>query len=273
VTAAPLPPLLFAYIYDAVRTPRGKRQVRRRLHEVTPIHLATTALKAVRDRNNLDTALVDDVVLGCVGPVGEQGANIARVAALNAGSRRRGRRADQPLLRLGPRGLQHRRGQGHGRPEPTDDRRRRGKHEPRAHGLGGGAWPTDPAVAFPTYFVPQGISADLIATLYGYSREDVDAYAVESQKRAAQAWAEGRFARSIVPVREVNGLTVLDRDEHMRPDTTPQSLAKLKPRSPSWASSFGFDAVALQRYPEWSASSTCTTPAIRRASSTAPPPC
>jgi len=117
-------------------------------------------------------------------------------------------------------------------------------------GTGGGAWPADPAVALPTYFVPQGISADLIASLYGHSRADVDAYALESQRRAAAAWAEGRFARSIVPVRDVNGLVVLDRDEHMRPETTIESLSKLEPSFRIQGERAGFDAVALQRYPQ-----------------------
>jgi len=117
-------------------------------------------------------------------------------------------------------------------------------------GTGGGAWPADPAVALPTYFVPQGISADLIATLYGYSRADVDAYALESQRRAAVAWQEGRFAKSIMPVRDVNGLVVLDRDEHMRPETTIESLAKLEPAFKLQGERAGFDAVAQQRYPQ-----------------------
>jgi acetyl-CoA C-acetyltransferase len=151
--------------------------------------MATQVLQALRDRNNLDTSKVDDVVLGCVTPVGEQGADIARIAVLNADYARDGRRrAGRPLLRLGPGGLQHGRRQGHVRRGRHGDRRRRRKHEPRADGLDGGAWAIDPQIAMKTYFVPQGIGADLIATKYGFSRDDVDAYAVEQPARAAQAW-------------------------------------------------------------------------------------
>src|SRR5256714_44830 len=117
-------------------------------------------------------------------------------------------------------------------------------------GASGGAWSVDPAIALPSYFRPQGISADLIATRYGFSRDDVDAYAVESQKRAAQAWEEGRFARSVVPVKDVNGITILAKDEHMRPSTTMQSLASLNPAFVQMGQMGGFDAVAVQRYPE-----------------------
>jgi len=240
-----------AFIYDAVRTPRGKGRASGALHGITPMRLAVTALQALRDRNGLDTSHVDDVVLGCVEPVGEQGANVARVAALTAGYAETAPgvqinrycasgleacniaaakvMSGQSLLAVG------------------------GGVESMSRvpmGAGGGAWPADPAVALPTYFVPQGISADLIATLYGHSREDVDRYAVESQRRAGVAWTEGRFARSVVPVRDVNGLPVLERDEHMRPDTTAASLAKLEPAFKLQGERFGFDAVALQRYPE-----------------------
>ncbi|MBI5270352.1 MAG: acetyl-CoA C-acetyltransferase [Burkholderiales bacterium] len=240
-----------AFIYDAVRTPRGKGRASGALHGTTPIHLAVTALQALRDRNRLDTARVDDVILGCVEPVGEQGANIARVAALVAGY-------DQfapgvQINRYCASGLEAcnmatakvMSGQS---PLAVGGGVESMSRVPM--GTGGGAWPADPAVALPTYFVPQGISADLIATLYGYSRADVDAYALESQRRAAVAWQEGRFAKSIMPVRDVNGLVVLDRDEHMRPETTIESLAKLEPAFKLQGERAGFDAVALQRYPQ-----------------------
>src|SRR6266478_5359460 len=170
-----------AFIYDAVRTPRGKGRKDGSLHEVTPVRLAVTALQAIRDRNKLNTHLVDDVVMG------------------------------------------------------SD----------------GGAWPTDPAVAMPMYFVPQGISADLLATKYGISRDDVDAYAVESQKRAKAAWDAGYFKKSIVPVKDQNGVELLNHDELMRPQTTMQTLAALEPSFKMQGEAMpGFDAVAQQRYPE-----------------------
>jgi len=240
-----------AFIYDAVRTPRGKGRASGALHGSTPIHLAVTALQALRDRNRLDTAQVDDVILGCVEPVGEQGANIARVAALVAGYDESA--PGVQINRYCASGLEAcnmatakvMSGQS---PLAVGGGVESMSRVPM--GTGGGAWPADPAVALPTYFVPQGISADLIATLYGYTRADVDAYALESQRRAAAAWQEGRFAKSIVPVRDVNGLVVLDRDEHMRPETTIESLAKLEPAFKLQGERAGFDAVALQRYPQ-----------------------
>ena len=240
-----------AFIYDAVRTPRGKGRASGALHGSTPIHLAVTALQALRDRNRLDTAQVDDVILGCVEPVGEQGANIARVAALVAGYDESA--PGVQINRYCASGLEAcnmatakvMSGQS---PLAVGGGVESMSRVPM--GTGGGAWPADPAVALPTYFVPQGISADLIATLYGYTRADVDAYALESQRRAAAAWQEGRFAKSIVPVRDVNGLVVLDRDEHMRPETTIESLTKLEPSFKLQGERAGFDAVALQRYPQ-----------------------
>ena len=240
-----------AFIYDAVRTPRGKGRASGALHGSTPIHLAVTALQALRDRNRLDTAQVDDVILGCVEPVGEQGANIARVAALVAGYDESApgvqinRYCASGLEACNMAAAKVMSGQS---PLAVGGGVESMSRVPM--GTGGGAWPADPAVALPTYFVPQGISADLIASLYGHSRADVDAYALESQRRAAAAWAEGRFARSIVPVRDVNGLVVLDRDEHMRPETTIESLAKLEPAFKLQGERAGFDAVALQRYPQ-----------------------
>jgi len=240
-----------AFIYDAVRTPRGKGRASGALHGSTPIHLAVTALQALRDRNRLDTAQVDDVILGCVEPVGEQGANIARVAALVAGYDESApgvqinRYCASGLEACNMAAAKVMSGQS---PLAVGGGVESMSRVPM--GTGGGAWPADPAVALPTYFVPQGISADLIATLYGYTRADVDAYALESQRRAAAAWQEGRFAKSIVPVRDVNGLVVLDRDEHMRPETTIESLTKLEPSFKLQGERAGFDAVALQRYPQ-----------------------
>ena len=240
-----------AFIYDAVRTPRGRGKQDGSLHEVSTLGLATTALKAIRDRNTLDTHPIDDVVMGCVDPVGEAGGDIARAAALTAGY------GDHvpgiQINRFCASGLdavnfaaaqvmagQHAMTIGGG----VESMSRVGI------GASGGAWPVDPAIAIPAYFMPQGVSADLIATKYGFSRDDVDGYAVESQKRAAKSWSEGRFAKSIVPVKDVNGLTILDRDEHMRPSTDMQSLASLKPSFVMMAEQGGFGAVALQAHPE-----------------------
>ena len=240
-----------AFIYDHVRTPRGRGKADGALHEVTALNLATQALAAVRERNKLDPALVDDVVLGCVDPVGEAGGDIARVAALTAGYGN-GVPGVQ-INRFCASGLdavnfaaaeimsgQHHMTIGGG----VESMSRVGI------GAAGGAWPMDPAIALKSYFMPQGISADLIATKYGFSRDDVDAYAVESQKRAATAWNEGRFARSVVSVKDVNGLTILAKDEHMRPGTTMQSLAQLNPSFVQLGEMGGFDAVAVQAHPE-----------------------
>jgi len=240
-----------AFIYDHVRTPRGRGKADGALHEVTALNLATQALAAVRERNKLDPALVDDVVLGCVDPVGEAGGDIARVAALTAGYGN-GVPGVQ-INRFCASGLdavnfaaaeimsgQHHMTIGGG----VESMSRVGI------GAAGGAWPMDPAIALKSYFMPQGISADLIATKYGFSRDDVDAYAVESQKRAATAWNEGRFVRSVVSVKDVNGLTILAKDEHMRPGTTMQSLAQLNPSFVQLGEMGGFDAVAVQAHPE-----------------------
>ena len=240
-----------AYIYDAVRTPRGKGRKDGSLHEVTPVRLAVTALQALRDRNKLDTHLVDDVVLGCVMPVGEQGADIARTAAVVAGYAESV--AGVQVNRFCASGL-----------EATNMAAAQvmsgqsqavvggGVESMSRVGIGasGGAWPVDPTIAVKTYFLPQGISADLIATKYGFSRDDVDAYAVESQQRAAKSWDAGLFKNSVMMVKDVNGLTILDHDEHMRPSTTMQSLAALQPSFIQMGEMAGFDAVAVQRYPE-----------------------
>jgi acetyl-CoA C-acetyltransferase len=250
-----------AFIYDAIRTPRGRGKADGALHEVTALNLAAQTLAAVKDRNKLDPALVDDVVLGCVDPVGEAGGDIARAAALVAGLG-----DDVPgvqINRFCASGLdavnfaaaevmsgQHEMTIGGG----AESMSRVGI------GASGGAWPVDPSIAVTTYFLPQGISADLIATKYGFSRDDVDAYAVESQKRAAKAWDEGRFKNSVIPVKDVNGLTILAKDEHMRPGTTMQTLASLQPSFVQMGEMAGFDAVAVQRYPEVEAVNHVHTP-------------
>lgn len=241
-----------AYIYDAVRTPRGKGKPSGALHEITPVQLATQVLQAVRDRTEIDTADVDDVVLGCVSPVGEQGGDIARTAVLNAEYAQT--TAGVQINRFCASGL-----------EATNMAAAKVMSGEAMFAIGGGvesmsrvpmgsdgaAWATDPSVNFHTYFAPQGISADLIATKYGFSRDDADAYAVESQKRAARAWEEGRFKRSIVPVKDVIGEAVLNRDEHMRPDTDMQGLGSLNPSFEGIGTQMpGYDAVVLQKYPE-----------------------
>ncbi len=240
-----------AFIYDAVRTPRGRGKADGALHEVTALNLAAQALGAIKDRNKLDTGIIDDVVLGCVDPVGEAGGDIARAAALVAGF------GDQvpgiQINRFCASGLdavnfaaaevmsgQHRMTVGGG----AESMSRVGI------GASGGAWPVDPSIAVETYFLPQGISADLIATKYGFSRDDVDAYAVESQQRAARSWDEGRFKNSVITVRDPNGLPILAKDEHMRPSTTMQTLAALQPAFVQMGEMGGFDAVAVQKHPE-----------------------
>lgn len=240
-----------AYIYDAVRTPRGRGKPNGSLHEVSSLGLAVAALSALKQRNALDGAPVDDVIFGCVDPVGEAGGDIARAAAIASGY---GHEVPGVQInRFCASGLdavnfaaaqimsgQHELAIGGG----VESMSRVGI------GASGGAWPVDPAIAIPSYFMPQGVSADLIATKYGFSRADVDAYAMQSQKRAARAWEEGRFAKSIAPVKDVNGLTILDRDEHMRPDTDMQSLGALKPSFAFLAEQAGFDAVAIQAHPD-----------------------
>ena len=240
-----------AFNYDHVRTPRGRGKADGSLHEVTALNLAAQTLAAVKDRNALDPALVDDVVLGCVDPIGEAGGDIARAVALLAD------------YGNGVPGIQINRfcASGLDAVNFAAAEIMSGQHEMTIGGgvesmsrvgigAAGGAWPMDPSLAIKTYFMPQGISADLIATKYGFSRDDCDAYAVESQKRAAAAWDDGRFARSVIKVRDVNGITLLDRDEHMRPSTTMQSLGQLKPSFVQMGTLGGFDAVAVQAHPE-----------------------
>ena len=240
-----------AYIYDAVRTPRGKGKKDGSLHEVTPIRLAAQALTWIRDRNDLDTAEVDDIVLGVVEPVGEQGADIARVAALHADYDESV--SGVQINRFCASGLEAVNMAAGQVMSGQSDLSIGGGVESMSRVpmfSGGGAWMADPEVAFKTYFVPQGVSADLVATKYGFSRDDVDAYAVESQRRAKAAWDAGYFEGSVVPVTDQNGLTVLDYDEYMRPQTTMQSLASLDPSFKDQGENYGFDGVAIQRYPE-----------------------
>ena len=240
-----------AFIYDAVRTPRGKGKSDGSLHEITPIQLATQVLEAVRDRNEINTNDVEDVVLGCVSPVGEQGADIARTAVINADYSQS--TAGVQVNRFCASGLEAVNIAAAKVKAGETDMAIGGGVESMSRvpmGSDGGAWPTDPSTAFKSYFVPQGVSADLIATKYGFSRDDVDAYAVESQKRAAQSWSEKRFAKSIVPVKDVIGMEVLDHDETVRANTDMQSLGALNPAFTMLGEQFGFDDVAIQKYSE-----------------------
>ena len=240
-----------AYIYDAVRTPRGKGKKNGTLHEITALQLATQQLQAIRDRNELDTALVDDVVLGCVSPVGEQGADIARAAALNAGYAETA--SGFQVNRFCASGLEATNLAAAKVMSGEADMAIGGGVESMSRvpmGSDGGAMAVDPEIAFDHYFVPQGVSADLIASKFGYSRDDVDAYAVESQRRAGRAWKEGRFKNSVVPVKNQLGLTQLDHDEIMRPETDMQSLASLNPSFESLSAMVGLDKVAIQKYPD-----------------------
>ncbi len=240
-----------AFIYDHVRTPRGRGKVDGSLHEVTALNLASQALGAIKNRNELDPTLVDDVVLGCVDPVGEAGADIARSAALVAGYGYTV--AGVQINRFCASGLDAVNFAAAQIMSGQQDMAIGGGVESMSRvgiGASGGAWAVDPSIAVSQYFMPQGISADLIATKYGFSRDDVDAYAIESQKRAATSWKEGRFSRSVMTVRDVNGLTILDKDEHMRPDATMQSLGSLKPAFEQMGEMGGFDAVAVQKHPE-----------------------
>jgi acetyl-CoA C-acetyltransferase len=240
-----------AYILDHVRTPRGRGKPDGALHGVTPIQLLVQVLESLRDRNELDTSLVEDVIIGCVAPVGEQGANIARVAALHAGYAQNV--PGKQLNRFCASGLEAVNTAAALVMSGQAELVVAGGVESMSRvtmGSDGGAMATDPQVAWNSYFVPQGISADLIATIYGIGREDCDAYAAESQRRAAQAWQNGWFDRSILPVRDRLGRVVLERDEHMRPGTTAEGLAGLRPAFEVPGQQAGFDAVAIQRYPE-----------------------
>ncbi len=240
-----------AYVYDAVRTPRGRGKKDGSLHEVPAVRLGAKVLEAVRDRNGLDTSQVDDIIFGCVDPVGEAGSVIPRSSAFEAGYDNKA--PGIQLSRFCASGLDAINLGAAKIAGGSDDIVIAGGVESMSRvgmGMSGGAWFMDPSVGLPGYFVPQGVSADLIATKYGFSRDDVDAYSVESQKRAAKAWEKGYFKNSVVPVKDQNGMTILDRDEHMRPSTDMQSLASLNPSFVMPGEMGGFNAVAIQRHPE-----------------------
>lgn len=239
------------YIYDAVRTPRGRGNGKGALNSVTPADLGATVLNALVERNGFDTRDVDDVIFGCVSPIEEQGADIARVSVLNS-------RYDRCVS-----GIQVHRHCASGLDgcnfaaalvgSGNADLAIGGGVESMSRipmGSGGSAWISDPAIATLTSFAPQGIGADLIATLHGFTRTDVDTYAVQSQQLAAASWSEGRFAHSVVPVIDVNGVTLLARDEHMRPGTTLEALAKLPASFASLGELGGYDSLSRLRYPE-----------------------
>ena len=239
-----------AYIYDAIRTPRGRGKVSGSLHEVKPISLVVGLIDELRRRHpELDPATIDDLVLGVVSPIGDQGGDIAKTAAIAAGlpdtvaGVQLNRFCASGLEAVNTAALKVRSG--------MEELVLAGGVEAMSRvpmGSDGGAWAMDPETSYTTGFVPQGIGADLIATLEGYSREDVDTFAVESQTRAAKAWANGYFARSVVPVKDRNGLTILDRDEHIRANSTLETMGALTPSFAMIGEQGGFDAVALQRY-------------------------
>ena len=240
-----------AFIFDHVRSPRGRGRADGSLHEVTPVDLTAQVLERLRDRNDLDTSRLDDVVMGCTAPVGEQGAVIARTALLNAGyaenvpGKQLNRFCASGLEAVNTAASQVMAGQ--------SDLAIGGGVECMSRvpmGSDSGAMHADPSIAYKIYFVPQGIGADLIASKWGFSREDVDNYALESQHRAANAWDKGWFDNSVVPIRDHIGLTLLEKDEHLRPGTTMDDLAGLRAAFEIPGEQAGFDAVALQKYPE-----------------------
>jgi acetyl-CoA C-acetyltransferase len=240
-----------AFIYDHVRTPRGRGKPDGALHEVTPVRLAAGVLGVLRDRSNLDTGLVDDVVLGCVGPIGEQGSNIARIAVLVANY------SDtvpgQQLNRFCASGLEAVNNAAAQIMSQQSDVVVAGGIESMSRvtmGSDGGAWYADPAVAAVTNYVPQGVGADLIATLDGFTRTQVDEYALQSQQRAHSAWINNYFARSVIPVEDSLGRVLLAQDEHMRPQTTLATLGALKASFAGVGEELGFDTLAQMRYPQ-----------------------
>jgi acetyl-CoA C-acetyltransferase len=239
-----------AFVFDAIRTPRGRGKASGSLHEVKPVSLVVDLIGELRARHpELDTNQIDDVVLGVVSPLGDQGGDIAKTAAIAAGlpdtvaGVQLNRFCASGLEAVNTAALKVRSG--------MEELVLAGGVEAMSRvpmGSDGGAWAMDPDTSYATGFVPQGIGADLIATLEGFSREDVDTFAVESQTRAAKAWANGYFAKSVIPVKDRNGLTILDRDEHIRAGATLESLAGLPPSFAMMGEAGGFDAVALQRY-------------------------
>ncbi|PWE57708.1 acetyl-CoA C-acetyltransferase [Metarhizobium album] len=239
------------FIYDHVRTPRGRGKKDGALHEVPTPRLAARVLEAVRDRNGLDTARVDDIIFGCVDPVYEAGAVIPKAAAFEAGYSFQA--PGMQISRFCASGLDAVNLGAAKIAQGADDIVVAGGVESMSRigmGMSGGAWYMDPSVNFPAYFMPQGVSADLIATKYGFTRDDVDAYAVESQRRAAHAWDSGYFKNSVIPVKDQNGLTILAKDEHMRPGTDMQALASLNPSFQMPGEMGGFDAVAIEAHPD-----------------------
>jgi acetyl-CoA C-acetyltransferase len=239
-----------AYIFDHVRTPRGRGRSDGSLHEITPIQLCVQSMAAIRDRNGLDTALVDDVILGCVSPVGEQGANLARIAAIRAQysesvpGQQINRFCASALEAVNLGAALVKAGEAQAIVAGGVESMSR-----VAMGSDGGAWYCDPQTTWHSYYAPQGIGADLLATIEGHTRENVDAYALESQRRAAHAWNYGYFDKSVIPVRDVIDEVVLARDEHLRPNASMADLAKLKPAFARQGETQGFDAVAIARYP------------------------
>lgn len=241
-----------AFIYDHVRTPRGRGKKDGSLHEVPAVRLSAKTLEALRDRNEIaDTAMIDDVILGCVDPVGEAGSDIARAAVFEAGYDNKV--PGMQINRFCASGLDAINMAASTINSGANDLVIAGGVESMSRvgiGASGGAWPMDPSVAVPSYFMPQGVSADLIASKYGFSRDDVDAYAVESQKRSEASWKDGRFKNSVVAVKDQNGLVILDHDEHMRPQTNMQSLASLDASFVMMGEMGGFDAVGIAAHPE-----------------------
>jgi len=239
-----------AYIFDAVRTPRGRGKADGSLHSSRPITLAAECLKAIRERNNLNTQLVDDVILGCVTPIGEQGGDVAKAATLHADFHQSV--AGVTLNRFCGSGLEAINQAATNIMSGQFDLEIAGGVECMsriAMGSDGGALMIDPELSFKVGFVPQGIGADLIATLRGYTREDVDKFAIESQRKAAIAWEEKRFLHSIIPIKDSLGRILLDRDEHMRPDTTLEKISQLKPAFLELGEKWGLDSVAYKKYP------------------------
>jgi acetyl-CoA C-acetyltransferase len=240
------------YIYDHVRTPRGRGKPDGGLHEATPVELVRQLMVALKARSALPDDCLDEVVLGTVSAAGEQGATLSRIAPILAGFTDRAaglqinRACASALEAISILGAKV----GCGMVDLAIAGGVESMSRIPMGADGGGPHGIDPRVTSHTPFVMQGISADLLATLNGYSRADLDAYSLASQQRAAQAWAEGRFARSVVPVVDVLGMLLLDRDEHIRADATTESLAALKPAFADLGKSMGFDALAMQRYPE-----------------------
>lgn len=242
--------IVHALIYDHVRTPRGRGRVDGSLHEISAVEIAATPLRAIADRNGLDTALIDDVIYGCAQPVGEQGGNIGRAAVLAANYS--DTVAGQQVHRFCASALEAVNNAAAQVMSGAADAAIGGGVECMSRvpiGTDSGAWSADPWRSYHSYFLPQGIGADLIATLDGFTRADVDAYALESQRRAAYSQRSGYFDRAITPVKDVNGQVVLDRDEHLRPNTSFESLAGLKPAFEKLGA-MAYDAIAIQRYPQ-----------------------